>query len=389
MNSEIHLFIVWGKARNKQNDILDDIKKKFQICDIFDISWNKRNFASNLTRFYGLKLPSRSSKERHCGTKAFLLVIVRDLDPNYENRDTSTGIARVNVATFDCKVLYRSWTGGGHRIHATNNPEETRHDLALLLGSRAELYLAGSGSTWDGTINLLKRDLAGAETWESLEEFFYVLNNTVNYVVMRNFDELPCRHESDIHGDIDLLTDNYANLCYIANAKRVFRKSYRVHHTVAIRENDVYFDFRYVGDSYYCELWQKDMITTRVYRKEGIFVPTEENHFFSLLYHAAVHKPKIAGDYVNKILQIAKVLGENINEEDLGDSNWLNKFLLQFFEMRGYSFSDPIDLSVFFNVDVVGRISFTKRRLVAKIFSLPLHKFKQVVKFLIRWESRA
>ncbi len=387
-NSEIHLFIVWEKARNRQSEILGDIKKKFQVLDILEVSWSKRNFASNLTRFYGLKLPSRSSKERHCGTGPFLLVVVRDFDPNYEDRATSTGITRVNVATFDCKELSRSWTGGGHRVHATNTPEETQHDLALLLGQRSKHYLDGSIGPWDGKISSLNQDLVGADFWESLDEIFYVLNNTINYVVMRNFEGLPSQHVSDVHGDIDLLTDDYADLCFITNGKRVLRKSYRVYHTVAVGENTVYFDFRYVGDGYYDKRWQRNMIENRVYKNDEIYVQNDENYFYSLLYHAAVHKQKIVDDYIARILQISENFREDLTVENLRDSDWLSEFLTSFLVERSYSFSDPLDLSVYYNVDIVGRDCISKRRLVYQICSFPVCQLKRVVKFLIRWDSR-
>ena len=33
-----------------------------------------------------------------------------------------------------CKEKFRDLTGGGHKIHSTNSPLETNHDLTLLLG---------------------------------------------------------------------------------------------------------------------------------------------------------------------------------------------------------------------------------------------------------------
>ena len=44
--------------------------------------------------------------------------------------------------------------------------------------------------------------------WNSLQQFFDELNLQCNYVVLRNFDYLPEKYKCDLHGDIDLLTDD-------------------------------------------------------------------------------------------------------------------------------------------------------------------------------------
>ncbi len=370
VNGEVHLFIIWENAREKQSKILGDIEKKFRILDVFDVSWSDKNFSSNLTRFYGQKLPNRSFKEKHCGKGPFLLVVVYDNDPIYENRTTSKGIARVNVRMFDCKELYRSWTGGGHKIHATNDIDETHHDLVLLMGRKAEIYLSSNDSFWDNTIKSLQLDLVGADGWGSLADFFYVLNNTINYVVLRNFDELPNHHINDIHGDIDLLTDDYATLCYVSNATKVFNKSYRVHYVTSIGMDTIYFDFRHVGDGYYDEKWQRNILLTRIYKEQEIFVPNDDNHFFSLLYHAAVHKPRIADDYVDKLLNLSNGLGKNISPVSFKDADWLCISLETFLNEKDYVFTDPKDVSVYLNTEISGSNVVSIRRKVRELFYL-------------------
>jgi peptidoglycan/xylan/chitin deacetylase (PgdA/CDA1 family) len=69
---------------------------------------------------------------------------------------------------FDAKQRYRSWTGGGHRIHASVDPVEAEHDLFLLLGRRAEDYLQVEGR-WTGEVREVQ-DLAGTGGWRDLDE---------------------------------------------------------------------------------------------------------------------------------------------------------------------------------------------------------------------------
>ena len=83
MDNNLHLFIIWDQSRNKSEEIINDITSKFIIREIFEISWNKKNFLNNLIRFYGHSLPDPKKKTLLCGTGPFLLIIVQDRNPNF------------------------------------------------------------------------------------------------------------------------------------------------------------------------------------------------------------------------------------------------------------------------------------------------------------------
>ena len=51
MESELHAFILWENAVPKSEQIIDNIKEKFEICKIYKIEWPKSKFADNLKRF--------------------------------------------------------------------------------------------------------------------------------------------------------------------------------------------------------------------------------------------------------------------------------------------------------------------------------------------------
>ena len=51
--SKLYLFIIWEKSRNKTDQILDDLREKFVIKDVYQVKWSKENFLNNLRRFYG------------------------------------------------------------------------------------------------------------------------------------------------------------------------------------------------------------------------------------------------------------------------------------------------------------------------------------------------
>lgn len=386
MKPELNLFIIWPKARYLENKILHDIEQRFEVIDVCEITWSEKNYSSNLTRFYGVKLPRNSHKERHCGRGPFLLIVVRDLNPIYDSRQTSKGIKSVSITPFDAKTRYRKWTGGGHKIHATNNPSETRHDLSLLFGTAAKRYFNGS-ITYQGK-RTVRQDIAGADGWNDIEELFYVLNNTINYVVLRNFEPLPDEYTMESHGDIDLLVNDYIETVYVTNSKKVFRPSYRVHHEVEIKNEKVRFDFRFIGDNYYDKKWELNILKGRIVKSDIFYIPSSEDYFYSLLYHGLVHKQTLGLDYRERLMRMSTEMGiSSVTSETFNNAEAAKKLLTDYLCLQGYSFTEPDDLSVYYNEKIVGkkRISLLRRVMVKiKYLLSPLKSPFRLLKNIIK-----
>lgn len=295
---ELHLFILWERARNKEQEILADIQKHLKILKCFDIGWNKKLVADNFSRFYGVKLSDNSAKEKECGKGRFLLVTVADENPHYEFVETSRGHEYVNTNIFNLKEKYRQLTGGGHKIHATNSPKETNHDIVLLLGKNYDDYLQQAPQKWNGEYVRLDRDLSGSGGYKSLAELFYVLNSTVNYVVLRGVEDLINFSLSREHQDIDIFTDEYNNLAFLINGIPQVNKQ-RPHFLTTIGSKQIYLDVWSAGKGYYDEAWENSMLQNRVLSK-GFYALSAEDAFYELIYHTIIHKSKIAEDYVAK-----------------------------------------------------------------------------------------
>lgn len=337
MEKELHLFIVWEQGRYKENDILSDIKLNFQIVKCYDILWSDECVSDNFTRFYGTNLPKGSGKEKECGTGRFLLVIVYDENPHYEIRRTSKGDAVVNVTMFDAKSKYRAWTGGGHKIHATNSPKETNHDLTLLLGINVADFIENEYNNNIFIIDRIERDLVGAKGWKSISELFYVLNNTVNYVVLRGKNELLNNQFSEEHRDVDLLIDDYENTKYVINGISCCSKT-RPHEKVTIDGYDYYLDLWSIQKRYFDPFWCQEMLSNKVLAN-GYFFLDEKNEFYTLLYHCLIYKNKIADDYRQRINELQKRL--SVNETDL------HKLLVGFLKDNLYDvYFSPLDASL-------------------------------------------
>ena len=83
MQKELYLFIIWQNGRFMEKQIIADLRKKFEIFRIFEVSWKEENFALNLARFYGKKLPKGCKKEKETGAGAFKVCLVYDNNPQY------------------------------------------------------------------------------------------------------------------------------------------------------------------------------------------------------------------------------------------------------------------------------------------------------------------
>ena len=336
---EVHLFIIWENALYKKDEIIKDIEENFEILATYKIQWSKEKFSENLSRFYGTHLPAGCGKEQHCGTGPFLLIIVKDNNMKYESRTTSRGDEIVNVTMFDKKAYYRELTGGGHRIHATNNIEETNHDLTLLLGKNVEDFLKSNKAS--NEITELKQDLFGSEKWKDASEMFYALNNCIKYAVLRNYETLPEEIYVNDHNDIDIICQSHIDAAYVLNAKKVFPEDYRVHYVTKVENRNAFFDLRFVQDGYYCKELEKSLIKNRTYNEKGFYTISNDEYYYTLLYHALLHKNQFAEDYKKRLKQMKNVQA-NTDEEFL---KVLQKWLID----NEYFVPIPIDTSVLFN----------------------------------------
>ena len=382
MTPEIHLFILWETARIKECEILDDIKSSFTLLKEYEISWSPTLVASNFSRFYGQNLPDKSFKEKECGRGSFLLIIVRDENPKYEVRNTSHGLEEVNINLFDKKSLYREWTGGGHKVHCTTNEKETNHDLTLLLGKNVEDFLRAHNKSPER--ETLQRDIEGANGWESIEHLFYVLNNTISYCILRNYESLPKDYDFTIHGDIDLLTENKNNAIYITNATPVHSEQYRVYCNILVGSKYIPFDFRYIGDNYYDKLWEIDILEKRILSNAGFYIPDSYNQYYTLLYHAYVQKYNLAEDYPKKLSYFAAMI--NINY--MNDIQYVISQLDEFLDQKGYEYIKCEDKTVGFNQSNLKLSKYYMRYGGPCIRSIHNSAYDKVTNELLQWESR-
>ncbi len=333
MPAELHLMVLWEKARTEEARILADVARHVEVVAKAELSW-PGDPVKCYGRFYGAKLQEAEGKVLVCGGGPFLMLVVRDRRPRYGWRATSRGGEFVNLRMFAMKARYRAWTGGGHRVHTTNSPEETRRDIYLLTGHTMAEWEKGEAN---GPFDVLP----GNGGWPDLRSLFRALGETMPYVVLRNSEMLPDAFDPSIHGDIDLLVPDAVECAGVMGARRVFRDENRVHYEVDVGGAPVRFDCRFAGDGYYDARWQRAMLD-RAVETDGVRRPPPEDAFYALVYHALYQKCAMAPDYEAKSLALAKAAG--IPGGAFGE--WLT-MLEDFLSRNRYRVTRPRDDSVY------------------------------------------
>ncbi len=375
----LHIVIIWSEGADRKEDIIADISTSFSLRNNFTVSWSSDNFYENLKRFYAHSLQDKSPKElaailthkmEHCGTAPFTLLIFEDKQPTFENRLTSNGMTMVNANVFDKKATYRKWLGGGHKIHASDSVYETNKDIALLFGYTTTEFLNRFPVSEEATP--YHNNCVGVPTFQSIEELFFVLNQTISYVVLRNFEGLPNDYFVDDHGDIDLLVENINFMVYLTGAINKFPEDKnRVYHTISIQNEEVPFDFRHVGDGYYDTKWELHILNKRGKHPNGFYIPAQKAYFYSLLYHAYIQKRKISPDYKLKLQHIAENIGVSYTAGQ--DEATTHELLHSYMQANGYAYSLPKDGTVYFNKKFVdqrnGQPTVKDRKLVTATVS--------------------
>ncbi len=333
----------------------------FQILSTHTIQWSNEKFRSNLKIFYSQSWQHFSSSQLesalrykcdYCGIGPFTAIVFQDTHSQMDWRITSNGKKYVNIHVFDKKMEYRQFTGGGHLIHCSNDVDETNHDLTLLFGLNTQDFLSHSTKS-----SLISNNCVGVDGYNSISQLFYVLNNCINYCVLRNFECLPDKYTLAEHGDIDLLVENKQQMACLTLAKPIFSETYRVYHIIRIADKDIPFDFRYVGDNYYDIKWERRILEHRRMEKDLFFVPSDEDLYFSLLYHAYIQKNEVKPDYLPKLKKYAESISDVFNPEPSLVIRKIDSFMRQY----DYEYIEPLDKTVVYNLQNIEKSSYALR----------------------------
>jgi len=308
---ELHVLIDWT---NYFDPVVFEKLLPVPLTLVCKVGMNKlTDKVAIMSKFYNVRV------DDFRGRTAFMMYLLKDAAPVYAIRKTTKGSRRVNVHLYDLKTSLRVVVGGC-RIHATDNLQETKDNLRVL-GLYPTHY--------------------NRRRFTSLIDVFAELDRhpRLQWLVMRNFEDMPRHTVIDDHLDVDLLVSDYYLVKRIldgdsATGQRYEDGHHRILNHVVIANKKVLFDFRSVGDNYYDTKLQQDMLHTRVRHPNGFYVPCPELHLHSLIYHAIIHKRKISSTYVD-VFRHYGLQDAQINKETLRSK------LDLFMKTAGYRYVKP------------------------------------------------
>lgn len=313
MKRSIHIFIVWQTALQYKTEILKIIERQFKILKLYTVQWSENKFSKNLTCFYEEDLRRHYGHVKMRGSGQFLMVIVEDLMPDYIELKTRRGLEHVNRNVNDVKWYVRNEITHMYNFHGSLNEQETRANLVKILGVNLEDLL--KTVNLNGSEHAIIQDCPGVNGWKNLEEIFYVINECSNYVVLRGYEYLPNRHRMDQHGDIDILVDNMpAVINVLTCGEETINNQFEFFTWLTLCGDEkespqkILFHIKYVGDGYYDKAMEQKILDTKIYNKNGIYIPNTEMYFWSLLYHGLLHKENFI-KYSSELKAIAPNLG--------------------------------------------------------------------------------
>lgn len=213
------------------------------------------------------------------------------------------------------------------------------------------------------------------KNWASLEDFFHVLNEHVDYLVLRNYEELLENGVNTDHPDIDLLCKDSKQLIQNSGSvARTGKKNDLIHQKILINGKAVSLDVRHIGDGYYDESWEKDMLKKRQLYDNKFYVMDEVNYYYSLLYHALIQKKTMKTDYQSRL----EAMRERLGISSTVDVNSLQIFMRE----EGYLFTYPENPEGIANFRIVDKRMI--KRDLWKQFNRQLHKFKRNINRIIK-----
>lgn len=159
--------------------------------------------------------------------------------------------------------------------------------------------------------------------FNNIQDVITLLNiSSVAYAVLRNYDNLL---EDDIymdgHGDIDLICADSRKLASILNAidhpghvKNC--QGNGTHYLIYINNIEVSLDLRHIGDGYYCEKWEQEILERRR-EHNSFYVLSEEDYFYTLIYHAIFQKHYFSKNYRFRLRKMGEGLGIKIQDNSI------------------------------------------------------------------------
>ena len=314
---DVHVFLIWPTAAAHADRILADIEQLFCVHELIRVRWTGERFAENLGRFYGPALPPGVDKLTETGQGDLQVVVISDPAPRYRLRRRTVGRARVNANVFDAKQRYRSWTGGGHLVHATNDRLEAERDLFLLFARTVE-SVAPSDCRTRPAVQLVESDLVGATGWSSLQELLTAVELSGGYALLNPDEPEPPR-----------LVTRDAWAAEILKARPAGDGRY---HEALIAGAPTPLELSWVGDDSLPAAWQEAIVRDATRAASGVLVAAPADRFYARVERLLRSDVRPSAEEAAALRRLGESAG--VPPGDYGDRTFLRATLDAFLSSR-------------------------------------------------------
>ena len=365
MEETRHLFIIWEKSRFKEKEIIKDISKKFKVHAVFELKWDSCLFSKNLIRLYGNSLPDPKKKLLISGDKPFLVIFVSDPNPIIKNEKILEKIIEINLNIVKAKTDYRKLVGTEFSIHGTISNKETNHDVKILFGKSFEEMIIYYDNTKNENYLKINQNTFLHSGPDNFTEFLKLLNGTINYLILRNFETFPDRFVFENHNDIDILTDEIENIPFVCFFyDEPFLKGSIP--KIFINNLELPIDWKRPGDNFYDKKWYRDILDRKIFDLRGFYRPSDEDYFYTLFYHVVFHKKQLSDEYKIKITNLSKnIKNLNFDPNILDNFDLSKKFLLSYLQKNGYK--NPSSIMYRISNNEIIRLTKTSSYIIKKM----------------------
>lgn len=337
---DLACFLIWERGRRREDDMLSALEARFRILGDYEVVWESEHLLQDLSRLYEKNAPSNADRAlAKVGRPPFRFVLVEDTSPRYTwVRSVSQLVEPANADVISLKEEFRSWFHEKYQVHSSTNMRECLYQSALILGvDNLEKAIGGI----ERVKKLLDKDLEGCHGWYDWAHFFSVMNRCVDYLVLYDFEGLPAFLDADA---ITFLCDDLSRFKAAANLQREKGRAERYLLVVGGKQFSVYV--RVVGDGYFDIKWQIRMLSNRRFTGD-LYVPTIEDHFFGLWYHALIHEGGVTRRRSKQLNSLVREIGLDwLKPQSMRDTLAACSILSGFMIPNGYSYTKPLDPGV-------------------------------------------
>ena len=299
MKLEQHNICLWNNALNLKDRLINLITEQ-NYLKLLSLKYFSIESVEDQKKFckmiYYKSETDFDLKVNRCGFNNFINIEI-ELNCSQEYMRTTRGISLVSKEIFFLKNFLRESLNTSDLIHCTDTEDES-----ILLNYQLKNFFkitSKNNYVFSGLqdINVVKN----------------ILNKFTNYAVLRNPESF---YKKNLHADVDILCCSREQIIRLLGAKSATNSRSRVLFEIPNLEATVYLDLRQIDDNYYPTKWQIQMLDNKIFNKKlNIYQISNIDQYYSLVYHAIIHKDNIAPDYTEKINIIYKQLTKDRLDE--------------------------------------------------------------------------